>query len=448
MLPRPPYTKRYSAGLTVPPTQPELSTPRAGHDPNTVPGPRSGPKSQPPSNSRPCEDQLRAFVTGVTREADFILVTPVDPRRTVTHRQGGREWSGVDDFGFSRHPGVTCGGPKTSRGATEQHGQALAARPVQGVGDLDVHVRLGAVAGISAFADLVAGPHRSTRPPPRPIRGADARPPRTARSGRGRSPPGCRRRRRSRRVPGRPVRARTAAGPAGICGQRGRSRRRARPPRSRMPGPGSARRTRRTVRGLRGQHRPPTPGARPAAGVNSHEVDRVGDAEQPRPVRRHPAGRAVPDRPGSAEGQVEHDRLLLAHRPWARSQSRTTGTADSTETWPSRGRSHNSPVGQDRSIAWACETGTIRSSSPCTNQAGTVSELEREAPVRRESGVVVDQSVRPGRAGSAGVRAQRCPLPLQRGPIRVHEHGRIELVGLGELPPRLPTLPCGTERRR
>src|SRR6185312_15778841 len=132
------------------------------------------------------------------------------------------------------------------------------------------------------------------------------------------------------------------------------------------------------VRGFGGEH-PPTPQSGPAARVHRHEVDRVGDTEQPRPVRGHTAARTVLDQPASAERQVEYHRPALVHRGWASNQSRTTGTADSTETWPSRGRSHSSPVGHALSIARACDTGTIRSSSPCTNQAGTVS-ASREIP--------------------------------------------------------------------
>src|SRR6478609_2567102 len=89
------------------------------------------------------EDQLRAFGTGVTRDADFVLVSPVDPRRigmslarTSVRRKGGaRAGSGADGAtgaitqvldvfagcirglgGVGDHPYVASGGQPTLEG--------------------------------------------------------------------------------------------------------------------------------------------------------------------------------------------------------------------------------------------------------------------------------------------------------------------------------------------
>lgn len=64
--------------------------------------------------------------------------------------------SGSDDLALGGHPG------RTGR-AAEGRRNTVRPLPVRGVGDLDVHVRLGAVVRVAAFSQGLLDPHVPAR---------------------------------------------------------------------------------------------------------------------------------------------------------------------------------------------------------------------------------------------------------------------------------------------
>jgi len=106
-----------------------------------------------------------------------------------------------------------------------------------------------------------------------------------------------------------------------------------------------------------------------------------------------------------------------------------SGHASRIETWPSRGRSHSSDLGQWRRSQSACVGGTMRSSPPWTSRTGASIRVTSNPHGATKA---TSSSIRPsGGAGADGVVAERGPRSRQGGPVGRREAVLVELLRRG-----------------
>ncbi len=234
-----------------------------------------------------------------TARLDWIWERRIAPRTRV-HGRGGPIGSGSDDFRLLRNPHRPIP-------ATERNRHGVSPRPVSRISHLHMHVGLGAVTGVPAFSDQVAGLHPLSRVyPDRAL----------------------------------PQMRKQDEGAVGCCGdhhviaghspdaladpvclaQHVRHERELRTAplmiwlavknSCHSPGQGSEdglSEPDERFGAFRRDEGAPRSGRGPAGSIDGHEIDRVGSPESVCTMARHTACRTVLHPPASPEGQVEHD---------------------------------------------------------------------------------------------------------------------------------------------